>query len=115
MVDYIQVTTLEDVKIGDKFVIKKESFVSTRLELVTCKSITPKQAVIGGGKYRKEDASGVGRGNPYLYQATDELIDEIIKVHRRDFVKMEDYTKIDDKKIEEIYKILTQKEEVNHD
>ena len=99
----IEVETLHDVKIGDEFIIKIHVGI-INLKIVTCTHVTPKQAIIGEYTYKKEKAFSYS--NPTLYEATDELRLEVKKMRRRHFVKVTDYTKLDDEKIEAIFKIL---------
>ncbi len=103
-----KIKTLEDVKIGDKFVVEMHSYFE-KLRIVECRHVTPKQAKIGDYKYRKEDAMGIGGGfssPPILYQVTDELLNKIKQEYRRNFVISARYKELSDEQIEAIYKIL---------
>ena len=109
MSNKISIKNLEDVKIGDEFVVEVYTYTE-KLRIVKCTHITPKQVTIGDYKYRKDNAFGIGgkyfTSPPTLYEATDELRLEIKKKNRRNFVLLVNYKELSDEQIEAIYKIL---------
>jgi hypothetical protein len=116
MIEKIEIKTLEDVKIGDEFVIDVFSR-HVNLELVTCTKITPKQAIIGGDKYRKKDACFICTRLIYngykvpntLYKATNELKDEIIRQKRLQYIRNADFIKLNKEQVKIIYNVLNEK------
>ena len=108
-----RVSNLENVKIGDKFLINspigfgRESYA----RLVLCESVTPKQCVIGGRRYRKSDVRAIGDyycayGSAYLYKYSAEAISEGKKrlfIHK---VKHYDLHKLTDEQCLEIWNII---------
>jgi len=99
---------LTNVKIGDKF-MRPQSYGWGRgaayYEIVQCESVSEKQCVIGGYKYRKSNGACIGN-NVATMQYDKALYEEGQKFLRRKKVETFNYCTLSNEQCERIYKII---------
>lgn len=97
---------LDDVKIGDKFLVRYNHWHKWKVE--ECTSVTPKQCVIGNFKFRKSDAECIG-GKADIMEFSQSFYNEQLLNQQREWVKRLDYRDFKDlpnEKLDAIYQIL---------
>lgn len=67
------ISSLEGIKVGDVFYVIER--YGRKRNIVKCEKVTPKQAFVGGEKYRISDGKGLGVSN-YHYVSALRLCDE---------------------------------------
>jgi hypothetical protein len=99
---------LTNIKIGDKF-MRGQSYGWGRgddyYKIVECESMTEKQCVIGGNKYRKSDGMCIG-GQVPIMNYDDVLWKKGQKFLRRKKVEDFKYHTLTEEQCERIYKII---------
>lgn len=98
---------LTNVKVGDKFLLPCSYGLtpSAYHEVVFCEKVTPTQAIIGGHKYRRRNASPVGHRlylTPYCLDTYEKGRDFL----RREKVRNFNYAKLSHADIALIYSVL---------
>jgi len=110
----VVITNLGGVKVGDKFVLEV-GWNNTRFFIVVCDEVTNKQAIIGGKKYRKNDARCLCGSESqysyrlYAYNADIQAEMDYERIYNKTWSICSDksqFSKLPKEKIEAIYEIL---------